>query len=440
MTTATATALHTAVIPAKRHSSRCPDKNWRDFADGMNLTDLALASVPRDLFGGIIVSTDRPDYQPARSCQVHVRDAAYATVDSDVQDLLSVLIDEYNLGDSYVWLLNPTSPFRDADDFERIADLIERTGCPSVVSVTPVSPFWWKGDQPMFPTAGRRMNTQDSPEPCFVENGMFYVFRGDLFREHGTWYLPGVQRYVQAGLAKTIDIDTPADFDEAATIWATLRHGAASGAGLVGQDETLEIRRLIKPPLAANLTLLANHIRRYVQAAEALELSKDHRVLDASCGQGYGSFLLAQQAGEAVGLDVNQEYLTIATREFAVDNLCFATYDYFFSGQPALADKIVCIETYEHLSGRAQRPFVDRLLSGLRPGGDLFITTPLGNDGPSAVNPHHLHEPSLASLKAVFSPRFAKADYRVAPRVDSYGQSCDFCCAVLTGYEGGSTE
>lgn len=441
MSSDTLTTCHAAVIPAKRHSSRCPDKNWLEFAGGASLTDLALASLPGEVFSSVILSTDHPDYHPPLPCEVHRRDASTATVEADVQDLLRGIIEQYRLHDVYVWLLNPTSPFRDRQDFERISRLIEQTDCPAVVSVSPVSPFLWKGDEPMFATSGRRRNTQDAGDEYCVENGMFYVFRGADFLDAGTWYLPGVQRYVQPGVTKAIDIDTPEDFREARSVWAAVHSpgSAMTPASETFQNETLAIEDLIAPPVADHLTLAASHIRRYVLASEGLNVCPSDRVLDASCGKGYGSHLLSLAAGSVVGLDVNPEYLSEARRLFAADNLQFMHYDEYFAERNTPADKLVCIETYEHLPPAELPVFLERLLGALRTGGDAFLTCPLGDDGPSTVNEFHLNEPSLATLHEQFAPRFAMCSFKIARRKDSFGQVGDYCCATLTGYRGDSS-
>ncbi len=443
MSTATATTCHAALIPAKRHSSRCPDKNWRAFSGDGSLTDLVLSGVPSDLFAQVILSTDRPEYEPPVACEVHRRDATLATVEADVQDVVRQVIEQYGLHDSYVWLLNPTSPFRAREDFERIAELIDRTGCPAVVSVTPVGPYVWQGDRPMFTTSGRRTNTQDAVDRYFVENGMFYVFRAADFMERGTWYLPGVRRYVQQGLASSIDIDTPEDFREAQALWRSRRGRdeeaappALSPAVETIRNETLAVEELIAPPVAPHLTLLAGHVGRYALAAEALGIHGAHTVLDASCGQGYGSYLLARQAGRVVGLDVNPQYLEVADRCFTADNLTFQTYQAYFDGPHDPVDKLVCIETYEHLPVEEVRAFWHRLLGALAPGGDAFVTCPLGDDGPSAANPHHLNEPRIETLHRHLAGRFANATYRIAQRTDSYGQTGEYVCATLSGYSG----
>lgn len=429
------TATHAAVIPAKAYSSRCRSKNWRDFAAGRCLTDLALASIPRDRFGTVIVSTDRDDYEPITPCTIHRRPSALAGVEADVQDLLRRLIEDYQLHESYVWLLNPTSPFRDDADFRAIEQLIERTDCSAVVSVTPVSPFLWDEKEPLFRTHGRRPNTQSIDRRRYAENGMFYVFRGLEFLKHGTWYLPDCVPYVQHGLAKTVDIDTEDDFVQARRLWSLMQAGSSSPAAA----ETLAIEELVCEPVADHVLLLANHIRRYTAAADALHLSRYHRVLDASCGKGYGTWILAQNAGNVVGLDISPDYLRTARSAFQAGNLSFATYDEYFAQPEEPVDAVVCIETYEHLPSSEQVPFARRLFSRLKRGGTAFVTSPLGDSAAGRSNPFHLHEPTLGELHDVLRSLFEHCTYSVTSRVDSFGQDTEFCQVVLRGYVGDTT-
>ena len=438
-----ASLRHVAVIPAKAHSSRCPEKNWKPFADGPNLTQRTLAGVPQDVCGTVIVSTDRDDFTPSQPCTLHRRDASLATVQADVHDLLRVLIDAYALHDAYVWLLNPTSPFRDRVDFESVRRLIADTGCSAVVSVTPIGPYVWRDDERLFKTNGQRVNTQDAKEQYFAENGMFYVFRADAFLEHGTWYLPGVQRYVQDDIAKRVDIDTPEDYEAAERLWCALRNGhgrSTSGGRKVEtlKNETLAIESIVAAPLREHVTLLSSHFRRYEIAADRLRIGPQDRVLDASCGKGYGSYLLAQRAGLVIGLDIAPDHLNVAEAAFGGSNVTFTSYDAYFVQQPPPADKLVSIETYEHMPPPETERFVARLLRALRVGGDAFFTFPLGEDGPSSVNPYHLNEPRLEAAHQLLTSRFRAADYDVVTRRDSFGQLTRFCCATLLGHQGDS--
>ncbi len=439
------TVQHVALIPAKRHSSRCPDKNWRPFVGDVSLTDYTVESVPPEMFSRVIVSTDNDAYRPALPCEIHRRSDALSRVDSGIEDLIRVLIERYKLQESYVWLLNPTSPFRSHDDFNAIADLIARTSCPAVISVVPVGCFLWKDDRPLFPTTAGRPNTQEAKDNYFVENGMFYVFRASDFLERGTWYLPGAKRFVQHGVRPTVDIDTPEDFQEAQglALAGGNRFGgdvpAAAGSSPTLEtlrNETLAVEALIRPPLDYHVKVLADHFARYTGAMEALGIDAGHCVLDASCGQGYGSYLLAQRAGHVTGVDVSPEYLEVARRHFKRHNLTFESYEHYFAQQRRRADKLVCIETYEHIPADSLPIYLTRVLGALRRGGDAYFTCPLGRDGPSAVNEFHLNEPRLGTLHAQLALRFRRTSYQVARREDSFGQVGEYCCAALFGYLG----
>ena len=50
--------------------------------------------------------------------------------------------------------------------------------------------------------------------------------------------------------------------------------------------------------------MAAEHYQRYRLAAQ---LVKGKKVLDAACGEGYGSSLLAEEAEEVTGLDIDKE-------------------------------------------------------------------------------------------------------------------------------------
>jgi CMP-N-acetylneuraminic acid synthetase len=210
---------HFALIPAKERSSRCPGKNWRPFLNGDSLVDFTIKNMAREIFDKVIISTDKLDYSVVAGADLHVRDKELAGMDSCVIDLMRVIVRAYNMSDDdYLWLLNPTSPFRQKEDYRRIARTIEAEAPNAVISVACVSPFVWKGRSPLFPTKGKRPNTQDIRDEYGVENGMFYVINVGHFRRKNSWYGRGVKLYRQTGVRALVDIDTEEDFEEAQTI------------------------------------------------------------------------------------------------------------------------------------------------------------------------------------------------------------------------------
>lgn len=206
------------------------------------------------------------------------------------------------------------------------------------------------------------------------------------------------------------------------------------------KSETLLVDRIIKAPVKGHVRLLANHFGRYGIAADRLEISRKDCVIDASCGIGYGSYLLSLKAKKVFGLDVNELYLNSATKIFKTKNLNFYTYRFFdellFKNKVFKADKIVCIETFEHIPKTEADSFVCRLLSYLEDGGDMFLTAPLGNNKPCNYNRFHLNNPSIGYLRSAFGPLFKKVYFEAGTFKNSFGHNSTYCRALLWDYKG----
>lgn len=115
------------------------------------------------------------------------------------------------------------------------------------------------------------------------------------------------------------------------------------------------------------------HWHRY---AFALAVARGKRVLDAACGEGYGSNLLAGVAEHVSGVDISAEAIEHArTRYGDRDNLEFHGGD---AAQLAFADKsfdvVVSFETLEHLL--AQEALVAGFARLLADDGILLISSP----------------------------------------------------------------
>lgn len=207
---------HYALIPAKSDSSRCADKNWRRFVLQDNLVEHLIKSIPGNVFDLIILSTDKTGVKMMDGVTVHHRARRLATPGSPVNDLIAAIIAEYDLPeDGYIWLLNPTSPFRRKKDFLRIRKMLLEKSPGSVISAVKINPFIWKGEKSLFDTCYPRKNTQDIDAEYYVENGQFIVFRVEDFLKTGSWYFDATILFKQEGFKALIDIDTEEDFLDA---------------------------------------------------------------------------------------------------------------------------------------------------------------------------------------------------------------------------------
>lgn len=420
---------HYALIPAKLHSSRCPNKNWKAFIGDKNLVTFLISIIPPNFFEQTILSTDKNDVEPIEKVTIHHRPQYLATTQSPVNDLISLLIEEYAWDDDgYIWLLNPTSPLREVDDFYNIRALIAEKGYKSIISVSPINSFIWKDDEPLFETAYPRRNTQDCNVKYYIENGQFFVFKVNEFKRSKTWYSDNTLLYKQPRFSSRIDIDTEQDFSDAQLM---------SGQQVIPDDtlknETLLVGKMIKEPLKEHVQLLFNHFNRYGQAVKKLRITPQEQVIDASCGHGYGSFILSLTAHKVFGLDIEPAYIQVARTTFNADNVAYYTYDEYEELKHKV-DKIVCIETLEHIDKTEINHFIKRLVSYLKDQGSMFLTFPLGNNQPSLYNRYHLNEPSIDFIYDSFSPFFKKISMEISKFTNSFGYQSTYCYCLLESF------
>jgi len=174
---------------------------------------------------------------------------------------------------------------------------------------------------------------------------------------------------------------------------------AAPTAGLQATGE-----RLIPDAYAGSL-VLAEHLARYRLAAR---LAGGCDVLDAACGEGYGSAMLAAAgAASVVGLDIDaatvahaRETHGIDAREGDVSRLPF---------DDGAFDLVVSFETIEHVAEPAAA--LDEFRRVLAPGGILVVSTP-NTDEYLEDNPYHLHELTLTQFMEALEGRFGVVEMR----------------------------
>jgi cyclopropane fatty-acyl-phospholipid synthase-like methyltransferase len=197
------------------------------------------------------------------------------------------------------------------------------------------------------------------------------------------------------------------------------------------RNETLLINKIINEPINEHTLLLFNHFNRYGLALRMLGINENHTVFDASCGRGYGSYILSQKAKMVIGLDINKNYLKDAKKIFFSANLFFLHYNELEQNPINKADKIVCIETYEHLPKKEINKFISNLISHLNTSGDMLITIPLGNNEPSEYNKFHLNEPSIDVLYKKFSSYFHFISFEIDNFINSFGYDTKYCYLIL---------
>lgn len=156
----------------------------------------------------------------------------------------------------------------------------------------------------------------------------------------------------------------------------------------------------------------ARHVAAYRHAAT---LVAGRRVLDAGCGEGFGTSTLAAVAAEVTGIDYSEAAIAECRRLWLtgpgrsnlrferVDLTCPAGFDERF-------DVVLNFQVLEHI--REPLPFLRALRDRVAPGGVLLLTTP-NRLRSASENPYHVREYTADELRAELEAVF--------PRVTLHG-------------------
>ena len=166
------------------------------------------------------------------------------------------------------------------------------------------------------------------------------------------------------------------------------------------------------------------HWHRY---AFARQFAAGKRVLDAACGEGYGSALLGAVASSVVGVDIDASAIAHASECYGEGagegaRVRFVTGSCSALPLPdASVDAVVSFETIEHLDAADQPKMLAEFARVLKPDGLLVISSPnkrLYSDARGYVNEFHRHElyrDGLAALLASSFPAQSWYHQRVTP-------------------------
>ena len=158
----------------------------------------------------------------------------------------------------------------------------------------------------------------------------------------------------------------------------------------------------------------------------AAPLCKGKTVLDAACGEGYGSAILAASAEKVRGIDQNAEAVREAKEKYKASNLDFVSG--IVEEMPFEAesfDRIVSFETIEHLID--QRKFLCEIRRVLKSDGILILSSPNKTSFRSRnkeENLYHINELEPEQLLELIKEYF--------PHTALYGQDA-FYNSVISG-------
>lgn len=146
----------------------------------------------------------------------------------------------------------------------------------------------------------------------------------------------------------------------------------------------------------------ADHRLRYEYAVSELQRrGKLGHVIDAGCGIGYGSSILAEVCDKVTSIEISPEAFTVYQQSWQRDNIEFCNIDLLQFQCQEKVDAVVCFEFIEHIE------FYQEAIHRFSQWSDLLIiSTPNEEVRPhlqEPVNPFHHRHFRPSELDAVIS-------------------------------------
>lgn len=147
----------------------------------------------------------------------------------------------------------------------------------------------------------------------------------------------------------------------------------------------------------------ARHLAAYRYAAEQ---AAGRRVLDAGCGEGFGTQTLADVASEVLGVDYSEVAVSECRRLWNKPNLRFEQVDLTRPGAfTDTFDLVLNFQVLEHIED--PMPFLRGLHERIGPDGTLILTTP-NRLRTISENPYHVREYTAPELQELLLQVFGR--------------------------------
>ncbi len=152
------------------------------------------------------------------------------------------------------------------------------------------------------------------------------------------------------------------------------------------------------------------HFHRY---AFTKKLVKNKKVLDAACGEGYGSHILSAEAETVIGLDIDESSVHHASKRYQKNNLKYiqgSCIDLPFEDKSF--DCVVSFETIEHLA--EQQQMLSEFNRVLKEDGLIVISTPdkkYYSDATGFTNEYHVKELYKSEFKELLETHWPQQSW-----------------------------
>lgn len=149
--------------------------------------------------------------------------------------------------------------------------------------------------------------------------------------------------------------------------------GLTEYARVSGRGERLVIKDWHSAKIKGDFTTLT-HVQRYEWFSRYVN---NLFCLDAGCGSGYGTYLLAKNVKSIIGVDISIEAINFARKYYKAKNLCYLQMDVCnLKFEDNYFDACISFEVIEHLESKDQDKFLSEVCRVLKPEGRLYISCP----------------------------------------------------------------
>ncbi len=196
-----------AIIPARGGSKRLLFKNVKDLGGKPLLAWTLDAAMESDIFDDVYVSTENEHVAEVANSWAGIPvvwDRPANLAHDDTPSLAVVLDIANNVPSDLIFLLQPTSPFRTAQDIVNVYDQMMSSQGDAVVSVTDAT-----SDMVFQVGHANRMRPR---KDIVVPNGAIYCITTEALLRGEDWY-SGVSYVYRMPKDRSLDIDTEADLE-----------------------------------------------------------------------------------------------------------------------------------------------------------------------------------------------------------------------------------
>lgn len=213
--------MNIAIIPARHGSKSILNKNLQKIGSKSLVHRTIQSALDSGIFSQIILTTDIPtlidEYRQSKAVITRSRPKNLCQDDTPMHEVAIDAMDAYGVWpENRIWLLQPTAPFRQLSDYQRILELFQSEDTRSVISVFDVASFH---PNRMYKIINGRLypikftsfkNKQELPS-MHQRSGHFYVCGARDLRLHKTFFLRPCKPYVVERIRGLANIDDPLD-------------------------------------------------------------------------------------------------------------------------------------------------------------------------------------------------------------------------------------